>query len=58
VVVQPPLTTVRQPVSGMASKIVATLLDQIEGCFPPAEVAHGSIAVQLIVRASTAAPRR
>lgn len=57
-VVQPPLTTVRQPVSAMASKIVATLIDQIEGTFPPPEVAHANIAVQLIVRASTAAPRR
>lgn len=56
-VVQPPLTTIRQPIGIMAEGIVATLIAQIEGASPPPEQVHAGITPQLIVRASTAAPR-
>ena len=53
----PPLTTVRQPVSAMAMAACRTLLEQIAGAPPPA--AEMLFRPELVVRASTArAPRR
>jgi len=55
-VVQPPLTTVRQPLKEMLETTVCLLVDRLEGLRTgPAE--HAVILPDLIVRASTAPPR-
>ena len=52
-VVQPPLTTIRQPVALMSEIIVGKLVDSLEnpeGITDP----HREVSAELIVRASTA----
>ncbi|WP_277669541.1 substrate-binding domain-containing protein, partial [Saccharomonospora viridis] len=49
----PPLTTIQQQVSAMATAAVRTLLDEIAGVEPPAE--EYLFQPELVVRGSTAA---
>ncbi len=54
----PPLSSVRQPLAQMGSTAAATLLDQLDsGALAPAPAPQIVLPVELIVRASTAAPR-
>ena len=57
-IVQPALTTVRQPLPAMASAAVEGLIHLLEGKDLPKEKAHVSATPELIVRASTAPPRQ
>ncbi|WP_342361846.1 LacI family DNA-binding transcriptional regulator [Terrarubrum flagellatum] len=54
--IQPPLTTVRQPTAAMSRSMIAGLLAQLEAQ-PTGAPAHLSAAPALIIRGSTAAPR-
>ncbi len=56
-IVQPPLTTIRQPVSAMADTIVRLLIRHIEQPTGTDAESFISVAPQLIVRGSTASPR-
>jgi DNA-binding LacI/PurR family transcriptional regulator len=57
-IVQPALTTVRQPLPAMADAAVGALVRRLEGKDLPEEKAHVSATPELIVRASTAPPLR
>jgi DNA-binding LacI/PurR family transcriptional regulator len=57
-IVQPPLTTIRQPLAAMADAAVAALVDRLEGKDLPDDKAHVSATPELVVRASTAPPPR
>lgn len=56
-IVQPALTTIRQPLPAMAETAVGALVHRLEGKDLPDDRAHVSATPELIVRASTAAPR-
>jgi DNA-binding LacI/PurR family transcriptional regulator len=56
--VQPPLTTIRQPLAAMADAAVEALVHRLEGKDLPDDKAHVSATPELVVRASTAPPRR
>lgn len=57
-IVQPPLTTIRQPVAAMAEQIVRLLINHVEGRPEDCDAAFVSVPPQLIVRGSTGpAPR-
>jgi DNA-binding LacI/PurR family transcriptional regulator len=53
-IVQPALTTIRQPIAAMAVTAVEALIRQLEGTPTTAEEAHVSAIPELIVRGSTA----
>jgi len=55
--VQPTLTSVRQPLGAMARSAVAALIARLQG-EAVEEPAHVTVVPQLVVRASTAPPRR
>ena len=55
-IVDPPLTTIRQPLQAMARFAVETLIDHLEKT-STATPAHLSMDPELIIRGSTAAPR-
>jgi DNA-binding LacI/PurR family transcriptional regulator len=52
-IVQPALTTIRQPVGTMADTAVKALIGRLEGALDPKERAHVDVTPELIVRAST-----
>jgi len=54
---QPALTTIRQPFPAMADAAVDALVHRLEGKELPPEKVHVNAVPELIVRASTAAPR-
>ena len=54
-VVEPPLTTIRQPVEGIAQAAVERLVGRLEGAFE-AKPNHQTLPAQLILRGSTARP--
>jgi DNA-binding LacI/PurR family transcriptional regulator len=56
-VVQPPLTTIRQPIPAMADSIVESLIAQVEDSASKTDGPHLEVTPQLMVRASTSAPR-
>ncbi|MBU2867891.1 LacI family DNA-binding transcriptional regulator [Pacificibacter marinus] len=55
-VMEPPLTTIRQPVEQMAELMVQKLIDTLEGVEGDGD-AHVVLRPELMVRSSTAAPR-
>ena len=52
----PPLTTVRQDFGELGRRAIAVLLEELEPGGEPAE--HARVPTPLVVRTSTAAPRR
>ena len=56
-IVQPALTTIRQPVAAMSDLIVRLLVQRVEGEAGDATQGFVNVPPQLIVRASTAPPR-
>jgi DNA-binding LacI/PurR family transcriptional regulator len=56
-IVQPPLTTIRQPVPAMADLVVQLLVDRVENKPMDGSEPFVTVPPQLIVRGSTAAPR-